>query len=378
MNKLIMTLIILSLTLGIIGCGPKPEIIDENKIIFIGGSDSNYYAFDAKSMNILWRFKTKSLTSSCPVIYNDVIYIASQDSNLYALLINNGIEKWHFKTHGRIRSSPIIYNTTLYFGSGDDTLYALDAITGTVKWKYGVGSYVGSPTPYNNSIIFGSGDNYIYSVDANTGLEKWKYLTNNNLIVTNPTIENNTVCFGNIEKKIYALDATTGSLRWSYTTLDGVQQSSSAENNVLYTGDVLGYLYANNISDGSIKWIDTLVNEFGYLTDPTAKDNVVYVAGGGRIIAVKAINKDTVWLNRELVNYRYNYFPTGLTVANDKVYIGCGNGKAYGLKITTGEIIDSFTTEGAFYPINGAVISGPVILSEKGKVYYPPVSGNQK
>ncbi len=61
----------------------SPVICDNT--VFIGGSDQNFYAFDASTGETLWRFSTGGIISSSPAVSDGMILVGSEDGYVHAL-----------------------------------------------------------------------------------------------------------------------------------------------------------------------------------------------------------------------------------------------------------------------------------------------------
>jgi len=111
----------------------------------VSSADGHLYAIDSKGY-LRWKFKTKDLTESSPVIAEDgTIIVGSGDNKLYAVN-SDGTLKWTFTAADAVRSSPAIgTDGIIYVGSADNRLYAITP-DGKQKWALTTGSWVvGSP-----------------------------------------------------------------------------------------------------------------------------------------------------------------------------------------------------------------------------------------
>jgi outer membrane protein assembly factor BamB len=62
--------------------------------------------------------------NSSPAIVNGVVYIGSSDDNVYALDARTGAKLWNYTTGRAVRSSPAVANGVVYIGSWDNNVYA--------------------------------------------------------------------------------------------------------------------------------------------------------------------------------------------------------------------------------------------------------------
>ena len=340
--------------------------------VYFGSSDNYLYALNASNSGLIWRFKTDNHIVSNPCIWNDRIYLTSFDTYLYALNASTGEILWKFKSQYFIESSPTVYKEVIYFGSNDNHVYALNALTGELKWSYfatsplsleGASSgfvsaspsiyegivYIGSyydgyifvnntpiekgggcmhalnattgeliwrfdagglvepryPQMYNGILYFGSWDHNIYAVNAKTGEKVWSYLTNGSITQSAPRVYDNMVCVGSFDSYIYALDAKTGEKVWSYKAAGPIQSPLSIDHGVLYIGSA--------VAVGEIRGIADIILDKGY----------VYA------IDVKTGNQLWNYTTGGIVNSGPNFY-------SGVVYVGCGDGNVYALKVESG------------------------------------------
>jgi outer membrane protein assembly factor BamB len=131
------------------------------------GSDDHYvHCVDTAPYPItgaireVWKVQTGDVVYSSPCFsqagLNQNVYIGSFDYNLYAINLINGGLSWKFPTRGLVKSSPLVYNGMVYIGSYDDNLYAVDSATGTLKWQFNVNGNI-ECSPVVNDL---TGNNY--------------------------------------------------------------------------------------------------------------------------------------------------------------------------------------------------------------------------
>lgn len=249
-----------------------------NGVVYVGSTDGNFYAIDAKSGTLKWKFETKAWEVSSPTIVGGAVYFLSYDGHLYGLDAASGQVKWKFATGGEKHyagthlhflqpaaesmpdpwdfylSSPAIWNGTVYFGSSDGYVYALSADSGDLKWKFKTGDVVhSSPAIANGTVFIGSWDTYLYALGAASGNEKWRFKTgddpdahNHIGIQSSPAVMDGVVYFGSRDSYAYAVDAETGKQLWKFST-DGswVNNSMVVHDGKAYFGtSIPGFMHA--------------------------------------------------------------------------------------------------------------------------------------
>ncbi|MBI5404227.1 MAG: PQQ-like beta-propeller repeat protein [Ignavibacteriae bacterium] len=316
---------------------------------------SNYFQIGiSQTFEPDWVLKTKKPFFSSPSVSDGIVYAGSLDSNLYAVDINSGNILWYFKTSGEIRSTALVENNQVYFISGDGYLYCLDT-SGKLLWtfktrgekKYDFADYHrSSPVYYKNSLFFGSGDGNIYALNSENGELLWKYQTED-VVHSTPVVDDSNLYVGSFDGYFYALNINDGSMKWKYKTTGqkyfpkGEVQGSPAiyKNNIIF-GARDYKVYALDKDNGSLIWEKTFVNGW-VLSNSIYLDELIIAGADERIIAcldpVTGIEK---WKRK------MEFLIFGKPAFNENfLFIGTTIGKLHGLNLKTGEIIRTFSTE---------------------------------
>ncbi len=94
--------------------------------MYVGSDDTNVYAVDERTGNMLWHTKLGDKVKSSPAIVQGVLIVGCEDKKLYELDIRNGKVLWTFDAADRISSAPVVDDEVVYVGSWDGFLYAID------------------------------------------------------------------------------------------------------------------------------------------------------------------------------------------------------------------------------------------------------------
>ena len=155
--------------------GHSPTIANVNgrSIAFVGGYDRIIHAIDAnsgKKISTYTPFEAAAGFETNPLVVNNTIYAGNRDGNFYAFDAVSGNLKWKYKTNGPILFSAAYKNGIIYFASNDARAYALNATSGSLVWKSvklpGAGFHSYWPVIYTEKgtgkdyVIFSSGENY--------------------------------------------------------------------------------------------------------------------------------------------------------------------------------------------------------------------------
>ncbi len=183
-------------------------------IVFFGCNDSYFYALNAKTGKILWKYYTHSIDIKTAAAYNDKVYFGGGSGTMYCFNVLNDSEVvtpvWTYECYNWISGAPAIKDGKVVFGSYDNFLYCCDAETGERLWYYQAPYWVTSGvTIVGNSVLFaasGNKDNkyYLYCIDFDT--QKFRWVSNSSYIIRSaPSVVNGCVYYANDGGKLIKL-----------------------------------------------------------------------------------------------------------------------------------------------------------------------------
>src|SRR5438874_4046151 len=111
------------------------------------GSDKLLYAFDAKTVQILWSTSTGGSVNSSAAIASGVVYVVADFSRLYAFDATRGKTLWRAEIGYSQQSSPVVAGGVVYASGGN--LYAFNATSGKTLWTNPIFSPISSPAVAN-------------------------------------------------------------------------------------------------------------------------------------------------------------------------------------------------------------------------------------
>ena len=312
-----------------------------------------------RSQTVSWKFSAKAAFVASPVEVDQVIYLGSTDSFFYAIDARNGKQRWALKTGGDIRSTACLYHQQLYFVSGDGYLWCVST-NGTVQWKFKTGGekkyelfsfsdyYQSSPVCSNGVIYFGSGDHHVYAVDAASGALRWKFATDN-IVHTSPAIHQDKVYVGSFDGWFYALHQQTGQLLWKFKSVGQryfpkgeFNGSPTVAGDAVFAGARDFNFYAIDTARPSCLWNRSFLKGWA-ITTPLYKEGALYVG----------TSEDRVFLCLDPADGHTKWsFEAGFNIFgspewhDSTIYFGTMMGKLFGLNARTGKQVFYFTTDG--------------------------------
>ena len=192
-------------TCSIPGSSTAAPVIASNGIIYIGATDSNFYAVNASNGTPRTFAADGSISGAAAIDSGGNVYFGTLAGTLYAVS-PTGVKLWFYTAGGSIDSAPVIgANGVIYFGSHDRNLYAVNLADGSLRWTCPLGDEVrgSSPAIDSNGLIYvGCYDNNVYAVNP-SGTVNRTFATNF-WVQSSPVIANGMLYFGSSDHKLYA------------------------------------------------------------------------------------------------------------------------------------------------------------------------------
>ena len=134
-------------------------------IVLVGSEDYFFYALDAGTGAVRWKFETKLGISSSPAASEKVVVFGSKDRNVYALDIQTGKLRWKTFTGSAITSPPVISEPVVAINAGG-SVECLNPASGEVLWEAGLDSGLQSaPVLAGGRIYVASQDGMVYALE---------------------------------------------------------------------------------------------------------------------------------------------------------------------------------------------------------------------
>ncbi|MDA1188493.1 MAG: PQQ-binding-like beta-propeller repeat protein [Chloroflexi bacterium] len=328
---------------------------------------------------VVWSFDFDTTISGSPAVVDGVVYVGAGRQGFVALDGGTGDTLWHQPMTAEVITSVTVAGDFLYGGLRDGRVVAVNRHTGDIEWELLTGNKVFStPVVVDGIAYVGSGDFYLYAVDAATGDVRWTYRAGN-AIVASPAVTEEVIAFMAQDRKLYILETKSAKLRFDYQ-VDFTGNSPSIFEDRVYVGDSDGVLrsidwhqrtwpfekaFAALRYQGWWFGLASLENQKGFvwgfstpessiLGTPVSSDNLVYVtSSNGRLYAVDRETGLESW------HFRVSGPATAApTVLGDTVILADHQGRIYGLKAGTGQLL---------WEIQGlaGTISSPPIFANK-------------
>ena len=312
-------------------------------VVYVGCMDHNVYALDAKSGELIWKFKARDgIVSSSPVISEGTLYIGSYDRNLYALDAGTGRLVWKFPTFGKILASVCVWEGKAYFGSNDHNVYCVDSRSGGLIWKYKTqGEVACMPVVYRGRLLIGSYDQLLYCLDAASGALIWKCETQGDVFSQPPMpVHDGVAYFPSFDNFLRAVDVDTGRVLWKFRTgsYGGMGSGPFLWKNVLYQSNREGVIYAITL-DGRELWNFRINNAVAH---PMVHDDRIYFGSEDYNLYCIGLDGKKLWA-----------FPTQgelwwqPTISGGRIYFTSWDCLLYCVDVSTHKLVWKFRGQGS-------------------------------
>lgn len=410
-----------------LGHSPTIATVNSKTVAFVGGYDRIIHAVDdstGKDVAGYTPYVAGAGFETNPLVINNIIYAGNRDGYFYALNAATGGLIWRYKTDAPILYSAAYKNNVVYFASNNSYAYALNAGNGSLIWKSaklpGSGFHSFWPVVYTQKstgkdyVVFSGGENYRFSSLNLVNNEAEVVYKNNNIgddqligatsttisgdWVAGTTVINAKILTNYFEARperrtIFVLTAANGQeltfdsdsdgkseyapFNWSGVTHSGNKYPPLVNGNdgVYYQGT--GYIGDSWISrSGPVGWklgtqYISRVSNINFASD----EPVAYASGGDLIYFALCCDRQSGAVdvsipygqsNREWIYYSYNMANNSLAPGYQQMY-NSGNAADYG-NVNGWQVYSGKNqSKNGIYGKHGSTQSPPIPY--QGKVY---------
>jgi len=234
-----------------------PTIDSAGRRLYIGVSNSNFFAVRRDTGNIAWVMYGDAPIRNSAVITNDrKMILATEKGTIYGIDLNNLLiignvvtPNWTVANFDTISSSPAIdYYGYFYFGTKNGKLKKILLTVGqpgVIVWESMLGGsvYAAPVIDANSNVYVGSTNGKFFCLNPNNGAIKWQYQTPYSVRTTAAISDIHRIYLGNESGEIYSLD-TNGNRLWYYKDSSNISMSLTYHKGTLYAGTQTGRVVA--------------------------------------------------------------------------------------------------------------------------------------
>lgn len=303
--------------------------------LYLATQDGKLHAIDQATGQDRWavRLKPASEVFSSVAVTHGVVLIGTEKKRLLAFDAQSGRMLWKFKTRGIVWTAPLVVENTVYFVSDDGTAYALDLTTRQEVWKVSLGHRVLWHPVFDQGMVYVSAENVLMALDAATGRQRWKAEQSTENWWAPPSLANGVIYAGNDDGNLYALDGQTGAIRWNASGGAGNWSGPAISEGFVFIGNRSGGFFAFQAETGEQVW--RFQADDWATADPVVANGVVYFGTGNHenregqryLFALETQSGQELW--RFKADSRLMTAPA---VAPGKIFVGSINGTVYAIE----------------------------------------------
>jgi len=303
--------------------------------VFIGSQGRSFYAFEAETGKLRWRFQSSRQIKSSVCLYDNKLYFGSVDDWLRCLDARTGEVVWRVNTGRDLDSSACVVGGKLYIAGENGHARCLDPQTGELHWKYFVGainrgrktgSYGSetSPAVIGDEYYTATYDGELFRLNAQTGEKVWVAKTGGDTD-SSPVIWEDFVYTAAEEEspKIFCFAREDGKKVWEYKSRRGFWATPAIVDGTLYMPGDFNRCYALDARTGEEKWVTHI--ETKSWSSPAAVDGkLIFGDFRGRLWCLDQKTGAEVW-KKKLGGHLHS----APIVMNGRIYVGTAAGTFY-------------------------------------------------
>jgi outer membrane protein assembly factor BamB len=207
-------------------------------LILFGGSDSSFYALDARTGAERWRFTAAAGFNVYGSTADGTVVAVSDDGILHALDLATGRERW--SRQGMAAGTSIV-DGVVYAPGADDHAYGLDLATGKERWSWAAPADVVYLTVVDGVAYASVDDGRLYAISLAGGSERWHIQTLSSAPRVAEIDGDIVVASGATWEapvgELFVIDRESGAVRWKFRTPTGYMiTAGSTADGVVYAG----------------------------------------------------------------------------------------------------------------------------------------------
>lgn len=392
-----------------------------NGLVFVGARDSNIYAIDIQTGEVLWKKHTGGWVDATPLVYQDKIIVPSRDGFIYTYVQKTGEELSKIVAGTQLSSPAIYHNELVISGLGPPvnaiTAHSLNKTTGALNSE--VSSLAlpqmcySSPAISGDWVVIGANNGKLYGFSLqNDSLEKkWEVQTEGGVYLSTPAIVDTVVYFapGNADRSVYAIALHTGAIMWKSTGTSLAKGVAKVGTEHVFENQQITQLMRLSPADRKVYFDHWAKRGFGWSLSPVAKRTglakVSQTFGWQDANEVKtssvAIGKSYVWVVQKQLGYAVGedlalgYQPRFVLMALDKKNgapvwsfedaknserLGYAGSPLVAEHADGGELVVFGWGEGSIYAVHSTEKETKVVWAKKlaGDVISSPAVSNEK
>lgn len=293
-----------------------------------------------------------------PAIDDKAVYVAAREGDVSAFSINKGKKVWsidlskhetnQLNHSARLSGGVSLGDDSVFIGTENAQVFALDKTNGDIKWVSSIsGEIIAQPVYDNNLVVVHTSRGDLIALNSKDGEVVWSLSSTQPKLTlrgsATPSISQGGVVFGRSDGYIAAVLLDNGQPLWQLpiaraygaTELERLVDADMKPiiiNNIIYALAYNGNLVAIDLLKGQELWAKKYS---GYSNISVSGQDIFLTDYRGYIFAVDRNDGQQRWVNKALA-YRN---VTGVTVANEYLVVGDGEGYLHWLDRESGQFV---------------------------------------
>ena len=254
--------------------------------VFCGDSDGIFYCWDAEKGKLIWKFDTQRQIYSAPGFYRNLVLFNNQAGLFYALDCKTGKMIRQYKADDQLRSSVTIAQNRAFLCGCDAHLHIIDLDTFERVLYVDLGAPSGGTAALTADALFlGTEGNEVLAIQWKQGTVRWRFQNAKSPAPfrSSPAVgAQGLVYVGSNDRRLYALEEKSGKERWSFRTKRTVEGSPIILDDKVAFGSTDGRLYLLDAETG--KELDSVDLGDSILSAPCYANGKLFVSTTGGVL----------------------------------------------------------------------------------------------
>lgn len=245
----------------------KSSVCAYDNKVYIGNVDDRLRCFDASTGKLAWTVNTGKDLDSSPCVVDDRLYIAGENGHARCLNPHTGKQIWKTFLGGigkgtlggsnGSETSPAIADGELYAATYDGDLHCLNTSDGSHKWKTRTDGDTDASPVISGEFVYAAAEedaSHLYCFAREDGREVWRYSENKRGYWSTPAVDSGRVYIGGADTRMHCVDAKTGAGLWTFKTGSAIWSSPCVVDGKLIFGGIDNKLYMLDAITGKEIW----------------------------------------------------------------------------------------------------------------------------
>jgi outer membrane protein assembly factor BamB len=231
--------------------------------VYLGNTQNQFYAFDARNGDILWQIKTTGPVESAALVVGDAVLVGDGDGTVYCLNRRTGLVRWTYRVQGQVMGRLATNGDLVFVRTNHERVYALTVADGKWKWMQSrevppgfTIRGVGSPVADGDRLLVGYADGYFLGYRTGSGEELFKTMLEKGDrfidVDATPVLDDRFIYIASYGGTFYCLSRDNATIQWTHRK--GSVERAAIHGDRVFLGDAEGFVRAIEKQTGKELW----------------------------------------------------------------------------------------------------------------------------